>query len=171
MTIRRFDPAHDAALLPGLAAIMVEAVAEGASIGFMAGFDQAQSLAWWQARSRAAAAGEVLILVASDADGVTGTVSLVPAMMPNQLHRADVAKMMVAARAQRQGVGAALLSAVEALALTMGRTTLVLDTISGSAAARLYERCGWMRVGEIPAYALMPDGAMAPTTYYCKSLA
>ncbi len=171
MSIRLLDPARDAGLLPDLAAIMVEAVAGGASIGFMAGFDQAQSLAWWQARAEAAARGDVAILVATDAAGVTGTVSLVPATMPNQLHRADIAKMMVATRAQRQGVGAALLSAVEALALKQGRTTLVLDTISGSAAARLYERCGWTRVGEIPAYALMPDGAMAPTTCYCKLLA
>jgi GNAT superfamily N-acetyltransferase len=168
MEIRRFDPATDAALLPGLAAIMAEAVAGGASIGFMAGFSTAEALAWWQTRL-----GDPgwLIMVALDAMGVAGTVSLLPATMPNQLHRADVAKMMVAQRCQRQGVGAALLTAVETLALAMGRTTLVLDTISGSTAARLYERGGWQRVGEIRDYALMPDGAMAPTTVYAKILA
>lgn len=171
MAIRRFEPMADAGLLPDLAAMMVAAVAGGASIGFMAGFDSAQSLAWWQARAVAAAQGEVVILVALDADGVAGTVSLVPAAMPNQPHRADVAKMLVAPRCQRRGVGAALLAAVESHALALGRTTLVLDTISGSAAARLYERGGWERVGEIPAYALMPDGAMAPTTVYTKRLA
>jgi GNAT superfamily N-acetyltransferase len=171
MMIRLFDPAGDAGLLPGLAAMMVEAVAGGASISFMAGFSQPESLAWWQARSDAAAAGSLMILIASDGAGVAGTVSLVPATEPNQPHRADVAKMMVAQRARRHGVGAALLAAVEALALAHGRTTLVLDTISGSAAARLYERCGWRKVGDIPAYALLPDGAMAPTTYYCKILA
>ncbi|WP_303812155.1 hypothetical protein [Sandarakinorhabdus limnophila] len=51
-----------------------------------------------------------------------------------------------------------------------GRTTLALDTISGSAAARLYERAGWEKVGDIPAYALMPGGKMAPTTVYTKRL-
>lgn len=168
--IRLIDPEADAHLIPQLAAMMVAAVAGGASIGFMAGFSQAEAEAWWQARFDAARGAELAILVAADGEVVTGTVSLVPATMPNQLHRADVAKMMVAPHAQRRGVGAALLSAVEDLARRMGRTTLVLDTISGSAAARLYERGGWERVGEIPAYALMPDGAMAPTTYYSKRL-
>jgi GNAT superfamily N-acetyltransferase len=170
MIIRALDPAADAALLPGLAAIMVEAVAGGASIGFMAGFSHADSLAWWRGRLSAAAQGEVQILVALDDGGIIGTVSLVPAAMPNQPHRADIAKMMVAQRAHGCGVGAALLAAVEALALAQGRTTLVLDTISGSTAARLYERAGWEKVGDIPAYALMPDGEMAPTTVYTKRL-
>ena len=170
MIIRPLDPAADAALLPGLAAMMVEAVVDGASIGFMAGFTSAQALVWWQGRLAAAARGELTILVALDDQGVAGTVSLVPAAMPNQPHRADIAKMMVAARAQGRGLGAALLAAVEAAARTQARTTLVLDTISASTAARLYERAGWEKVGDIPAYALMPDGAMAPTTVYTKRL-
>ena len=87
-----------------------------------------------------------------------------------QFNRADIAKMMVAGRVQRQGVGAALLAAVEVVARNDGRTTLVLDTISGSAAARLYERSRWEKVGDIPAYALMPDGEMAATTVYSKRL-
>ncbi|MBU6164976.1 MAG: GNAT family N-acetyltransferase [Alphaproteobacteria bacterium] len=168
--IRLIDPAADAPLIPQLAAMMVAAVDAGASIGFMAGFSQGEAEAWWQARFRAARVAEIFILVAAEGDAVAGTVTLVPATMPNQLHRADVAKMLVAPHAQRRGVGAALLAAVEDLARGMGRTTLVLDTISGSAAARLYERGGWEHVGEIPAYALMPDGAMAPTTYYTRRL-
>ncbi len=168
--IRLIDPAADAHLIPPLAAMMVACVAGGASIGFMAGYSQPEAEAWWQGRFAAAWAGEIMILVAEQGGDVAGTVTLVPAAMPNQPHRADVAKMMVAPRAQRQGVGAALLAAVEALARRHGRTTLVLDTISGSAAARLYERGGWDRVGEIPAYALMPDGMMAPTMFYTKRL-
>jgi GNAT superfamily N-acetyltransferase len=171
MIIRTLDPAAGTDLLPGLAALMVEAVAGGASIGFMAGFDQACALAWWRGRLAAAAQGEVQILVALDDGGIIGSVSLLPAAMPNQPHRADIAKMMVAKRTRGRGVGAALLTAVEALAVAQGRTTLVLDTISGSAAARLYERAGWEKVGDIPAYALMPDGEMAPTTFYTKRLA
>ncbi len=151
--------------------MMVETVAGGASIGFMAEFDQAGALAWWQGRLAAAAQREVQILVALDDGGIIGTVSLVPAAMPNQPHRADIAKMMVARRVQRHGVAAGLLAAAEGLALAHGHTTLVLDTISGSAAARLYERAGWEKVGDIPAYALMPDGEMAPTTFYTKRLA
>jgi GNAT superfamily N-acetyltransferase len=170
MIIRRLDPVADVALLPGLARILANCVAAGASIGFMAGFTVHEALDWWQARFAAIKQGDVIALVALDAGQPLGTVSLVPAAMPNQPHRADVAKMMVAPGAQQRGIGAALLIAVEALAQDLHRTTLVLDTISGSAAARLYERAGWQKVGDIPAYALMPDGAMAPTTFYCKRL-
>jgi GNAT superfamily N-acetyltransferase len=170
MEIRHLDPEADSALLPELAQILADCVAGNASIGFMAGYSPAAALGWWQARAAAVARGELIVLVALLAGRPLGTVSLVPAAMPNQPHRADVAKMMVAPAAQGRGVGMALLHAVEALARERGRTTLVLDTISGSAAARLYARAGWQKVGEIPAYALMPDGAMAPTTFYTKRL-
>lgn len=157
--------------LPGLAAILVEAVAHGASISFMAGFAQAEALAFWAEKAAAMAAGDLVVLVADDGGRVAGTVTLVLAMPPNQPHRADIAKMIVGRAWQRQGLGAALMAAVEAEAARHRRTTLVLDTISGSAAARLYERCGWTRAGEISDYALMPDGALAPTTVYFKRLA
>ncbi|MDC3945694.1 GNAT family N-acetyltransferase, partial [Pseudomonas aeruginosa] len=51
------------------------------------------------------------------------------------------------------------------------KSLLVLDTVSGSGAERLYLKVGWTRVGEIPDYALMPDGALCPTTYFYKRLA
>ncbi len=166
IAIRSLDPASATADVAALAALLVEAVADGASISFMAGFDLAGARAFWEAQR---AAGRI-ILVAEDAEGLAGTVTLAIDTPPNQPHRADVAKMIVALRARRRGVGAALLAAVEAEARRRGRTTLVLDTISDSAAARLYERCGWQRVGEIADYALMPDGRMAPTTYYARYL-
>ena len=49
------------------------------------------------------------------------------------------------------------------------RTVLVLDTASDEA-ERLYVRGGWQRVGTIPDYALMPDGAPCATVVYYKRL-
>jgi ribosomal protein S18 acetylase RimI-like enzyme len=69
-----------------------------------------------------------------------------------------------------QGLAAQLLQALEQRARELGKTTLVLDTVTGSAASRVYERLGWQRVGDIPGYALMPDGLMCSTTYYCRAL-
>jgi hypothetical protein len=48
---------------------------------------------------------------------------------------------------------------------------LVLDTVTGGAAEQLYEKRGWTRVGVIPDYALMPDGALCATTVFYKALA
>jgi GNAT superfamily N-acetyltransferase len=88
----------------------------------------------------------------------------------NQPHRGDVAKMLVHGSARRRGLGAALMRAAEAHARAAGKTLLVLDTVTGSDAERLYTRLGWRRVGVIPGYALMPDGAPCDTTYFYKSL-
>lgn len=160
-TIRHADPAD----LPALAALLVEAVELGASISFMAGFDHAEALAFWT--RKIAATGHV-ILVATNGEELIGTVTLAIDTPPNQPHRADVQKMIVADAARRQGIGTALMAALETEARAHGRTLLVLDTISGSAAARLYERCGWTRAGDIPDYALMPAGGLAPTTIFYK---
>lgn len=166
MMIRRFDPAADAALL-----LMVAVVRGGASIGFMADASQAQALAWWQGRAGAAANGEWQILLALDDDGqIIGTASLVPAAMPNQPHRADVAKMMVHPAARRRGVARQLLASIEAEARAQGRTTLVLDTVTGSDAFHLYASAGWQHVGDIADYALMPDGTMASTSVFTRRL-
>jgi hypothetical protein len=51
-----------------------------------------------------------------------------------------------------------------------GKSLLVLDTVTGDAAERLYARLGWTRVGEIPNYALYPDGRPCSTTYFWKAV-
>jgi GNAT superfamily N-acetyltransferase len=77
----------------------------------------------------------------------------------------DLAKMLVHRRALRQGVDAALLGGAEYRALEHRKTLLVVDTASGYA-ERLYARQGWQRCGEIPNYALMPDGMPRATTMF-----
>jgi ribosomal protein S18 acetylase RimI-like enzyme len=125
---------------------------------------------FWRRMASAAAEGERALLVAEDDEGICGTVQLVLALPENQPHRADVSKMLVHRRARRRGVGEALMRAAEAAAREQARTVLVLDTASDDA-RRLYERLGWIRVGDIPAYALLPDGTPCATTYYFRALA
>jgi GNAT superfamily N-acetyltransferase len=88
----------------------------------------------------------------------------------NQPHRGDVAKMLVRRSARRQGLGARLMRAAADAACAAGRTLLVLDTVTGSDAERLYASLGWTRVGVIPGYALMPDGTPCDTTYFYRTL-
>jgi hypothetical protein len=42
--------------------------------------------------------------------------------------------------------------------------------VSDSDAQRLYARAGWQRCGEIPDYALWPDGRRCATTILFKNL-
>jgi len=147
-----------------LADLLLDAVASGASVSFMADLTRAQAIAYWEG----IAAQEKRIVFA--ADGFDGTAQLVLDTPPNQPHRAELAKMLVHRRARRRGLGRALFAAVEAEARRRGRTLLTFDTISGSAGERLYMSCGCVKVGEVPGYALMPDGTAAPTSVFFKAL-
>ena len=60
--------------------------------------------------------------------------------------------------------------AAEVAARASGKTLLVLDTVTDSDAARLYQRLGWVRVGDIPRYALFPQGGLCSTTVFYRNL-
>jgi GNAT superfamily N-acetyltransferase len=166
---RRLD-ALDDAHIDGLADVLIDCVEGGASVSFMHPLTRDRAVAFWRRVGRGVAAGERALLVAEDAQGVCGTVQLVLDLPENQPHRADVAKMLVHRRARRRGLGAALMRAAEDTARDCGKTLLVLDAVTGGDAARLYERLGWVRVGDIPGYALMPRGGLCSTTVYYRDL-
>jgi GNAT superfamily N-acetyltransferase len=169
--VRRVTAEQALALVPALAEVLLDCVQGGASISFMASLTPAQAQAFWAGVAGGVARGERVLLVAEDESGtVAGTVQLVTAQPDNQPHRADVAKMLVHRRARRRGVGARLLAALDTEARAAGKWVLVLDTVTGGDAERLYARAGWQRVGEIPDYALMPDGALCSTTFFHKQL-
>ena len=168
-TLRRLTPAEALAAAPALAGILLDCVAGGASVSFMAGLTRAEAEAFW--REQADAGDGRAILVAEDAAGPCGVVQVIPAWAPNQPHRADVSKLLVHRRARRCGVAAALMTAAEDAARQMARSVLLLDTVTGGDAERLYVRLGWTEVGVIPDFALMPDGALCATTVFTKALA
>jgi len=169
-TLRRLTTI-DARDFDGLCDLLIDCVEGGASVSFMLPMTRAKAGAFWKNVAASLARGERALVVAEDSAGIVGTAQAVWADAENQPHRADVAKMLVHRRARRQGVGAALLAAAEAHAMRIGRTLLVLDTVTGGDAERLYARQGWQRCGEIPRYALYPAGGYCSTTVFYKSLA
>jgi len=157
--------------IQGLSDVLLDCVEGGASVSFMYPMTRAKAETFWHCIAAGAARGERLVLVAEDAAGtIVGTVQVILNLPENQPHRGDVAKMLVHRRARRQGLGAALLAAAEDAALGAGKTLLVLDTVTGSDGERLYARNGWQRCGEIPHYALWPDGRPCATTIFFKFL-
>ena len=153
-----------------LSGVLIDCVEGGASVSFMWPMTRDKAEAFWRAAAASVALGERILLVAELEGEIVGTVQVIWAQPENQPHRADVAKMLVHRRARRHGVGVALLAAAESAALDAGKTLLVLDTVTGTDAYRLYSRQGWQRCGEIPDYALWPDGRLCPTTVFYKSL-
>lgn len=155
----------------GLCDVLIDCVEGGASVSFMLPMTRTKAEAFWGAAAASLARGERLVFVAEDEAGVTvGTVQVILSLPENQPHRGDLAKMLVHRSARRRGVGAALLAAAEQGARDAGKTLLVLDTVTGSDAERLYARRGWRRCGEIPDYALWPDGRFCATTIFFKFL-
>jgi GNAT superfamily N-acetyltransferase len=166
--LRRLHTVDDAQI-DGLADVLIDCVEGGASVSFMHPLARERAVAFWRRVGQGVAAGERALLVAEDARGVCGTVQLVLEQPENQPHRAELSKMLVHRRARRQGLGAALMRAAEDTARECGKTLLVLDTASTDA-ERLYERQGWVRVGVIPDFALLPHGGLCGTTVYYRNL-
>jgi GNAT superfamily N-acetyltransferase len=168
-SVRRLQ-AVSTAELGELANVLIDCVEGGASVSFMHPLERDRAVAFWASVASAVASGERALLVAEDTLGICGTAQLVLALPENQPHRADVSKVLVHRRARRQGLGAALMRAAEATARGCGRNLLVLDTVTGGDGQRLYERLGWVRVGDVPRFALMPTGEFCSTTYYYRDL-
>lgn len=158
-----------AAELDGLASVLADCVEGGASVSFMQPLSLERARAFWRGVAESLTRGERALWIAEDALGVCGTVQVIWAQTENQPHRADLSKMLVHRRARRSGVAGALLQAAEQTALARGKTLLVLDTASADA-ERVYERGGWIRVGVIPGYALLPQGGLCDTAVYFRNL-
>jgi GNAT superfamily N-acetyltransferase len=162
-------PMTDAAL-EQLAAVLVDCVAGGASVNFMAPFSQEQALAFFRKVADAVALGDTVLLAAKLDGKIIGTVQLGLDTPPNQPHRADIKKMLVHRAARGSGIGAALMARVEEEARRHGRWLLVLDTVPGENGYRLYRRAGWTESGIIPDYAMFPDGRLCDTAFFWKRL-
>jgi GNAT superfamily N-acetyltransferase len=144
----------DEAQVEALADLLIDSIDGGASVSFMHPLAPAKAHAFWRRVAAGVEAGERALLVAEDDIGIVGTVQLV------LVHR----------RARRRGLGAALMRAAEQMARDEDRTLLVLDTVTGSDAERLYARMGWVRVGVIPNFALLSRGGLWGTTVFYREL-
>ena len=168
--IRRLDGPAARAHLDGLAGVLRDCVEGGASVGYMAPFSDEDARAAFEGFAADAERGRRLIIAAFDEGEVVGTVQVVLALMPNQPHRGEIAKLLVRRSARRRGIARRLMERAEAEALAERKTLLVLDAVTGDPAERLYEAMGWNRVGIVPGFALYPDGRPCSTTYLWKAL-
>lgn len=161
-----------AARLDALSDILVQSVAEGAAISFMAPLSQGDAARFWARDVQSEVIAGRRLLFGAEHDGAfVGTVQLITAMPPNQPHRCEIAKMIVHPRARRLGIGRALMTCALDRARALGKMLVTLDTRTGDVAEPLYKSVGFEVAGVIPGFAWDPDGkARHATTYMFRPL-
>ena len=170
--VRRARSEEAGRLVPALAEVLIACVDGGASVSFMHPLSRDRAEAFWRVVVDGVGRGDRILLVAEDEAGiVVGTVQVLLSMPENQPHRGEIAKLLVHPRARRRGIAARLMDAADEAARGAGKSLLVLDTVTGGDAERLYPRLGWQRCGVIPDFALWPRGGFCATTFFYKALA
>ena len=171
VTIEHWRPGVEADL-DMLADVLHAVVHDGAGVSFVVPFTMDEARQFWVDKvAPGVREGTRHVLVARDAGRIVGTVQFELAWPPNQLHRAEVAKLLVHPVARRRGVARALMLALESLARAQGRTLLTLDTWTGGHAESLYRSLGYVVVGVIPRFARgSTTTALEPTTIMYKEL-
>ena len=156
-------------MLEQLVHLLRDAIAGGASLGFLPSLEDEEARDYWKTVFQDIAQGTRVLLVAREAGQVIGSVQLALATQPNARHRAEVQKLLVLSNQRRRGIGRALMRAIEQAARDAGRELLVLNTVEGEMVERLYLRLEYGIVGLIPGYARGASGVLDTVIMY-KSL-
>lgn len=163
-------PEQGQVLLPELVTLLQDAVASGASVGFLPPLSEEEAQEYWTAILEDIAQKKRVLLIARHSAQVVGAVQLELATKPNARHRAEVQKLFVLRNERKRGIGRLLMEAIEPIARELGRTLLVLDTRLGDHAEHLYRTLRYVEVGIIPSYAQNATGTLDATVIFYKLL-
>lgn len=153
ITIVAFTAAEIEARLDDLAGLLHACVQDGASINFILPYSFGDARRFWVKKVLPRVGDEALtVLVAMQGDRIAGSVQLDCDTPPNQVHRADIKKLLVHPDFQRRGIGRRLMNEIEVVAQRFGRSLLTLDTRSGDKGEPLYRSLGYITAGIIPNY-------------------
>ncbi len=169
--IERLEATGAAAAVPELSQILIDCVEGGGGVSFLHPLDPEKSQSFWRGEVvPAVSRGDTALLVAKANGKILGTVQVILGMRENQPHRGEIAKLLVAPAARRQGIARALMEAAQVLAQESGKILLLLDTETGSNADQLYRSMGWQEVGIVPNFALTNHGVLCTVSFFYKAL-
>jgi len=135
-----------------LAALLIDAVDDGASVGFVPPLSEIAAVDYWQSLTLLLESNTRMLFAAFKKDDLIGSVQLELAKMPNSTHRAEVMKLLVLREFRHLGIARALMLRIHESAVALGRSLLIADTRVGSGAEKLCEQLGYVKVGIIPKY-------------------
>lgn len=157
--------------LETLAELLNANVQDGASVSFILPHSMADSTAFWRDKILPSLQAEkCILLVAKVNQRIAGCVMLDYDLPPNQPHRAEIAKLLVHPEFRRLGIARGLMQQIEVQAKGLDKQLLTLDTASQQAES-LYSQLGYLRVGELPGFALnVQSSQLEATTIMYKTL-
>jgi len=132
LSIERLDAADFEPYRQGLQALLLDSVAHGASVGFLADLDADAANLYFDQVLAGIRDGTHLLWLACERGQVLGSVQLVLCQKPNGLNRAEVQKLLVHSNARRRGIANSLMQRLEGEAAELQRGLLYLDTEAGS---------------------------------------
>lgn len=154
------------------AGLLHACVHAGANINFVLPFSRDDAEAYWRDKVLPPVrAGTRIVWIADTGDTIAGSVQLDTDTPPNQLHRAEVTKLLVHPDHRRRSIARAMMAALHRHAAGLGRTLITLDTRTGDMAEPLYASLGYHTVGTIPDFCRDPvEDRLHPTTIMYKVL-
>jgi acetyltransferase len=155
---------------PALSDLLIDAVANGASLGFLAPLSEEHARSYWLSLRRELLASTRLLLVAQVGDRIVGSGQLALPSWPNARHRAELQKLFVSTDLRGRGVGKLLVTALHDAARRRGRSLILLGARRGAPAEQFYRSLGYREVGVVPGFATGPAGERYDNVSFYKEL-
>ncbi|MFC3031762.1 GNAT family N-acetyltransferase [Pseudoalteromonas fenneropenaei] len=166
VVVKQLEPV----LIGKLTTLLAECVDSGASLGFYQPAEPTSLTEYWQGLCHDILTEKRTLLVVYNDSQLAATVQLHYCHKQNGLHRAEVEKLLVAPRYQRQGIATQLMAKMELLARFKGIKLLFLDTQTGDKSELFYQALGYQLSGTIPAFVSCHLGQLHSTSVYYKQL-
>ena len=153
-----------------LSALLRDGFAAGAALGFLVPVGDTELDLYWSSVAAEIEAGRRTLIAAQRADvaAVGGMVQVVRDTAPNGRHRAELQKLVVAEGERGRGLARQLLAGAEAAARASGVRLLYLSTHAHMPAEQLYRASGWLEIGRVPGWAIVPDGHAVENVFFWK---
>ena len=145
-------------VITDLVDVFRETVNGGSPLGFMPPITRSQAREYWISIMPELQAGSRILLAAFTDDCVIGSGQLELSQRPNSPHRATIQRLFVTRAVRGQGVGTALMDALEGAARENGRSLITLNTRHGEEPEYFYKALGYKVVGLIPGWTIGPEG-------------
>jgi ribosomal protein S18 acetylase RimI-like enzyme len=148
---------------------LLTCVKDGASLGFLASVTYEKIHSYWLGVATSLSK-DCILLVAEKDRQIAGSVQISLCNKDNGKHRGEVQKLFVLPTYRSIGLASELMQVAEKVALNKKLSLLVLDTETESNAELFYQKNNYVKVGDIPSFALNPQGDMSGTSMYYKLL-